>query len=203
MLLVSGATATVRQHAGHPHLGQLMRPGNGNVPTLPYWAADNGAFTGFDADAFIAMLGRLPRTAKWVAAPDVVGDWRATEVLFAEWSPRIRELGFPVAYVLQDGCERIPDADCLFVGGTTDYKLSRQAATWMREAKRRGMLVHVGRVNSVRRMRWAYDNGADSIDGTSVSMFPDRWLLWTLRHMQALHSQLSIPALDGVKARAA
>lgn len=192
MLLVSGATATVRLHAGHPHLGQLMRPGNGNVPTLPYWAADNGAFSGFDAPSFVAMLERLPRTAKWVAAPDVVSDWHATEALFAEWAPRIRELGFPVAYVLQDGCERVPVADCLFVGGSTAYKLSRDAAAWMREAKRRGMLVHVGRVNSLKRLRWARDNGADSVDGTQVSMFPDRWMKWTLEALEWLGAQQTL-----------
>lgn len=189
MLLVSGATATVRKYAGHPHLGQLMRPGNGNVPTLDYWAADNGAFSGFDAPAFLAMLARLPRTAQWVAAPDVVGEWRATAALFDEWAPRIRELGFRVAYVLQDGCEEVPAADCLFVGGSTRYKLSRESAAWMAEAKHRGMLVHVGRVNSVKRMRWASDHGADSVDGTQVSMFPDRWVPWTLEALAWLDAQ--------------
>lgn len=189
MLLVSGATRTVARFAGHPHLGQLMRPGNGNIPTLDYWAADNGAFSGFDAKAFLVMLARLPRTAQWVAAPDVVGDWRATAALFDEWAPRVRELGFRVAYVLQDGCEHVPEADCLFVGGSTRYKLSSESAAWMFEAKRRGMLAHVGRVNSVRRLRWCYDNGADSVDGTQVSMFPDTWLPWTLRKLETLHSQ--------------
>lgn len=189
MLLVSGATATVRQYAGHPHLGQLMRPGNGNVPTLDYWAADNGAFSGFDAAAFIAMLARLPRTARWVAAPDVVGDWRATAALFDEWAPRIRDLGYPVAYVLQDGCEHVPDADCLFIGGSTRYKLSSKAVAWITEAKRRGMLVHVGRVNSLKRMRWAHDNGVDSVDGTRVSMFADVWLKWTLDALSWLDAQ--------------
>lgn len=182
MLLVSGATKTVAKHADHPNLGQLMRPGNGNVPTLDYWAADNGAFCGFDADGFLGMLERLSPMAKWVAAPDVVGDWRATTRCFEEWEPKIRELGFSVAYVLQDGCQEVPWAriECLFVGGTTEYKLSAESAAWIAQAKERDKLVHVGRVNSVKRMRWCFDRGVDSIDGTQVSMFPGIWLFWTL-----------------------
>lgn len=188
MLLVSGATKTVARYAGHPNLGQLMRPGNGNKPTLPIWAADNGAFSGFDATAFLAMLERLPRSAQWVAAPDAVADWRATAALFDEWEPRIRALGFRVAYVLQDGAESVPweRLDCLFIGGSTRYKLSQAAARWMAEAKRRGKWVHVGRVNSIRRLRWCLDYGADSVDGTQASMFPDTWLPWTLRAIEDL-----------------
>ncbi len=53
----------------------------------------------------------------------------------------------------------------------------------MTEAKDRGKQVHVGRVNSARRLRWARDHGADSADGTYVGFGPDvnlpkvtRWL---------------------------
>lgn len=194
MLLVSGATKTMARFRGHPYLGELMRPGNGNRPSFPVWAADNGAFAGFDEAAFLAMLGRFSPAAAWVAAPDVVADAVATSTLFDEWEPRIRALGYRVAFVLQDGCAEVPwdRMECLFVGGSTSYKLSRAAARWMREAKARDKWVHVGRVNSVRRLRWCYDHGADSVDGTQVSMFPDRWLPWTLAALERLHAQTTL-----------
>src|SRR3990170_3952348 len=124
MLLVSGATRTVAKHAGHPCLGQLMRPGNGNRPTLPHFAADNGAFSGFKIDEFLTMLRWLPPRTSWVAAPDAVADWKTTAALFDEWEPKIRDFNLPVAFVLQDGCPDVPWSriDCLFVGGSTEYK---------------------------------------------------------------------------------
>jgi hypothetical protein len=152
---------------------------------------------GFDAALYLDMLRRLPRTAQWIAAPDVVGDWRGTAALFLQWAPRIRQLGFPVAYVLQDGCEELPECECVFVGGSTRYKLSRESAEWMAEARRRGMLVHVGRVNTLRRLRWAADHGADSVDGTQVSMFPDRWIPWTLEALEWLSAQTTMHKITG------
>ena len=43
----------------------------------------------------------------------------------------------------------------------------------MRAAKRAGKWIHVGRVNSERRIRWAASLGADSIDGTGWAVWRD------------------------------
>jgi hypothetical protein len=61
------------------------------------WAADNGAFTGFDAAAFASLLGRVAGKpgCLFVACPDVVGDARATLALFDIWQPVLKAVGVP------------------------------------------------------------------------------------------------------------
>src|SRR5262245_50471044 len=149
-LLVSGASDTVRRHRDSPHLGILVVPGAGNslasvsATGLP-WAADNAAFSGFDAGAFCGMLGRIAGKpgCRFVACPDVVGDAAATLVLFARWMPVLRAVGLPAALVGQDGAENLslPWADmrALFLGGSTEWKLGPGAACLAAEAKRRGL----------------------------------------------------------------
>lgn len=198
-ILVSGGTATVSRLAGeYPgHLGHLVTPANGNRPDtlaatgLPI-GADNGAFSGFDAVAFTRLLDRWAGVRLlWVCCPDVVGDAAATLALFPEWSGVIRGRGQPVAYVLQDGQEELPlpVADCYFVGGSTEWKLSRHAARLVAEGKRRGAWCHMGRVNTLKRLRIAYDMGCDSVDGKSWNVFGDRYLRWGLDYCQSLEQQ--------------
>lgn len=186
MLLVSGATRTVERHREHPFLGRLLRPGNGNGPDDLPWAIDNGAYAGFDEAAWWKLVSGLQGSpgCLWVVAPDVVADAPATMALYEIWEPRIRSLGFPVAFVAQDGqtADSVPwdRLDCLFIGGTTEFKMGPVARDLAWQAKAKGKLVHMGRVNSKRRMRYAYDIGCDSVDGTSFSRFPDRWIHWGL-----------------------
>lgn len=192
MLLVSGATKTMAR-VRDPRLGRLLRPGNGNRPDELPWAADNGAYSGFDSKAFLRMLERYQGApgCLWVAAPDVVGDADATLALFREWEPRIHAGGWPVAFVAQDGLVDPPwdSFECLFVGGSTDYKLGREARHVVVEAKRRGKLAHMGRVNTVRRFRYAHEIGCDSFDGTQFSRFPDRWIPWALEWLDTITPQ--------------
>ena len=144
-----------------------------------YIAMDNFAFTGLDPVAFRQMLLAFSPSAesiKWVAVPDVVGDWAKTRRSFWGWSDRIRSLGYSLAYVLQDGQlpEEIPwsDISAVFLGGTTEYKLSEDALTLCRKAKQfRGKMVHIGRVNSVLRIS-RFVGIADSFDGMTFSRFP-------------------------------
>jgi hypothetical protein len=191
MLLVSGATKTVAR-ISDARLGALLRPGNGNRPGAKPWAIDNGAYAGFDEAAFLRLLEQCqPRAAEclWVAAPDVVGDAQATQALFDVWEPRLRALGFRVAFVAQDaqGLDAPWDRiDCLFVGGTNAYKLSPESRELARRAKARGKLVHVGRVNTLSRLKVLYNIDADSFDGTACSRWPDFQIPKTLRWMDRL-----------------
>ena len=104
-----------------------------------------------------------------------MGNARATLRRFRVWGPIIQGHGFPVALVLQDGQESLPvpwsDLDAVFVGGTTAWKLGYAAHTLVQEATQRGKLVHMGRVNSLVRMRLAARWGCDSVDGSGFS----RW----------------------------
>lgn len=199
MLLVSGATATLRR-IRDPHLGRLLRPGNGNRPDDLPWAADNGAFSGFDPRAFAALLDAIAGHpgCLWAAAPDVVASSDGTDALFAEWEPRIHALGLPVAYVGQDGLRSPPweSLECLFIGGSTEWKLGRTAEVLSREARRRGKLVHVGRVNTRRRFRAAMIIGADSVDGTAFSRFPDTQIPRALAWLREMEPQCILPYVE-------
>ena len=89
----------------------------------------------------------------------------------------IRGLGFKAAFVIQDG--ETPDQirwnelDAIFIGGSTEWKLGSIAADIASEAKKRGKWVHMGRVNSFKRMRLAAAIGCDSVDGTYLAFEPD------------------------------
>jgi hypothetical protein len=61
----------------------------------------------------------------------------------------------------------------LFIGGSTAYKESAEARSLCGYAKAQGKWVHWGRVNGKRRYELALKAGADSIDGTGFSMYPD------------------------------
>lgn len=176
ILLVSGATSYPRG----ANVGHLVVPKQWNrnlVLTPGMWAMDNGAFSGFDAGAFMRMLEAYHDQpgCLFVTAPDVVSDAAATFALWPFWSRLIRGLGHTPAWVAQDGLtpDLMPrDVGAVFVGGSTAFKESDQARRLCEFAKSRGLWVHWGRVNSKRRYEMAALSGADSIDGTGFSMFP-------------------------------
>jgi hypothetical protein len=108
----------------------------------------------------------------------VLGDAAATIARSAPFVYRIRAwFGLPVALVAQDGLEHLdvpwPWFDVLFIGGSTAWKLGPAARALTAEAKARGKRVHMGRVNSLRRLRYADAIGCDSADGTIIAWAPD------------------------------
>lgn len=165
-------------------LGMIRTPKQGNrIPDNVIWAADNGCFgKGYPGDdAWWLWLkshtaDQISRCA-FAVAPDVVGDAAATWERSAPWLPKIRALGYPVAYVAQNGLENLTVHwelfDVLFVGGDTDWKLGPDARALVVEARRRGLPVHMGRVNSGRRVRYAASIGCTSVDGTYITFGPD------------------------------
>lgn len=188
-LLVSGSTASVRKWLPKSggKLGVLLTPANGNsVESILKldcdWAADNGCFGGLDEQAFLGMLDAIqgkPRL-QWVTCPDVVAWSRFTRQLFEEWAPELESRALPIAYVLQDG-ETISGVPwdritAVFVGGSTKFKIGHDAKALVCEAKQRGKLVHMGRVNSESRLLLAKSWGCDSVDGTSMSCFGETYI---------------------------
>lgn len=160
-------------------------------PSGVTWCADNGCFgKGYPGDAeWFAWLQRNAAdaaTCAFATAPDVVGDAQATLDRSRPWLPRIRALGYPAALVAQDGLEalQVPweEFDVLFIGGTTGWKLGMHARHLIRRAKNHGKRIHMGRVNSARRYRYAEHTGCDSVDGTFLTFGPDtnlpRLLAW-------------------------
>lgn len=194
LLLVSGATGYPRDAA----VGHLIVPGQWNrITSLDLQpgrvAFDNGCFKGLDEGAFVRMLerfsglggrtkgngcdGTTPAGVLFAAAPDKVGDAAWTLERWPFWSRLIRGVGFPPAFVAQDGIrvEDVPwdELGALFIGGYDRFKDGDEARTLIGYAKARGVWVHVGRVNGQRRYNRMKDYGADSIDGSGFSMYPD------------------------------
>jgi hypothetical protein len=105
------------------------------------------------------------------------------------WLEEIGRIPFPLAFVLQNGCHEseVPwgAIDAVFVGGDNRFKL-RQSAGLIEAAKSRGKAVHIGRVNTLRRLRYAYDLGADTVDGTAYSMYPEAHLPTALSFVRGL-----------------
>lgn len=163
-------------------IGLLRTPANGyRLDDVAVWAMDNGCYTdSYPGDeAYLALLDQLePHRDRclFVAVPDVVGDARATLDLFTPMAERIRARGWPTALVGQDGMERliIPWhlVDWVFIGGSTEWKLSPEANHLIRRAKGQGKRVHVGRVNSARRFARFASLGCDTADGTKLAFGP-------------------------------
>lgn len=176
------STPEIRQAMRDGLLDCMTTPGQGNkIPEGAWWCADNGCFgKNYPGDdewwRWVQTKGPRDR-CRFVVAPDVVGDAAATMQRSLPWLPKIRELGVPAAFVAQDGLEYLAvpweEFDVLFIGGTTDWKLGAAVRVLVAEAKRRGKWVHMGRVNSGRRMRHAQVIGCDSSDGTYLSFGPE------------------------------
>lgn len=158
------------------------------------WMMDNNEFAGdFDAHKWLSALIRyLPyrSTCLGISVRDKVGDALETLRRFAQYHTIVRDLGYPVAFVTQDGVspEFAPWQyfDVLFVGGTDAHKLGAEALAMIAEAKRQGKHVHVGRVNSASRIRQFWM--ADSVDGTGLNMDTgEQRLIRVEEYVSAIH----------------
>lgn len=205
IVLVSGATATLRTMPRDAPLGHLITPRSGNdlrviAATGRPWAFDNGCFTGLDTPRLLRLLSQVATVQRdptlrrpwWGVVPDVLGDAVTTLELWHEWLPVYRDYRIPPAFVAQDDAEQtdIPwhELACLFIGGSTAYKESHAVQALIAEATQRGTWVHVGRVNTFRRLALFSGTGVHSVDGTTFSMFPDTYIpTWArrLRNPQA------------------
>lgn len=185
MLYLSGTkNPAIAEDLANGTMGLLATPATGYaLGNVHVWALDNGAYTGrYPGDeAYLHLLARLEPHREhclFVAAPDIVADAAGTLARFTEMGPRITAAGWPVALVAQDGLtpEDVPwhQLGWLFIGGSTQWKLSAAVVALIRRAQQEGVKIHVGRVNSARRyMRFA-SLGCDSADGTFIAYGPDR-----------------------------
>jgi hypothetical protein len=148
---------------------------------FPY-ALDNGAWSAFqqgrpfDVDQFVKALDLMGVGADFVVVPDSVEDREETLKMAETWLPRLDDYGHRRLLAVQDGMtgECVapwlgPDVG-IFVGGSTGWK-ERTMAEWGRVARRRGCWLHVGRVNTRRRLALCKFAGADSFDGSGPSKF--------------------------------
>lgn len=196
------STPKVRDAMTRGLIGCIETPkqGKNRAPVGAVWCADNGCFgKGYPGDeGWWRWLTEHPgrELCSFAVAPDVVGDAAATMERSLPWLRQIRALGIPAAFVAQDGLEdmAVPwdEFDILFIGGSTEWKLDRHARRIAAEAKLRGKRVHMGRVNSLRRMRYASAIGCDSVDGTYVAFGPDVNLPTVLGWVRDVTEQITL-----------
>jgi hypothetical protein len=178
-------------------LGMIDTPAQGNrlVPGVR-WCADNGRFgNGWPGYyRWARWLGRHPREGcAFAVAPDVPFDAASTLRLFGPASRLIRRMGFPVALAAQNGIEHLAvpwdDLDVVFLGGDDEWKDGPHARSLTAQARARGVPVHMGRVNTLRRLRYAACIGCGSADGTYLARGPDKNLPSLLAWLREVNHQ--------------
>lgn len=179
----SGPEVSAAMSAGE--FGCMTTPAQGNaLPDGCLWAADNGKFgKGWPGPEawFLWLKDTVERydaeRCLFAVAPDQPFDAAGTLHESRPWLPLIRDLGIPAAFAAQDGCEHgllsgWDEFDVLFLAGTTEWKVGQVALSLSWEAKSRGKRVHMGRVNSRKRLRTAESFGCDTADGTYFAFGP-------------------------------
>lgn len=181
--------------------GYLLTPsqagGDGKALHGYRWALDNECFSQgdkFNFDKYLSLCCKamaLPGECLWATVPDVVANADETARRWQRYAPAMRGIGLPLAYVAQDGMTALPgvDFDCLFIGGSTEWKLGATATRLICEAKQAGKWVHMGRVNSTKRLLHALKVGVDSVDGTRLTRAPQREIRWLLPALRAATGQ--------------
>lgn len=173
--------ATVLQRADPALWGLIATPlrRGATVPKGFLWMADNGCFSGrWSEGEWLSWLDRMAihqQSCVMVTLPDVVGDAVATLAQFRHYLPIVRQRNWQVGLVAQDGLESLTwpeDYDALFIGGSTEWKLSDAADWCIKRAKAAGKWTHVGRVNGGKRIRHFKLIGVNSVDGTSICFNP-------------------------------
>lgn len=159
-----GATQQAKVSSGE-YAGWLASPQTWGVPSGikngDAWAGDNSCFTdAWTEELFIAWLQMMQpymETCLFIVAPDVLGSWYDTWNRWHIWQPKIKQMGFPVAYVGQDdqGIDQVPwdTMDAYFVGGTDDWKDSADSLALVTLCRRDSIRVHLGRGNTRPRLQ--------------------------------------------------
>jgi len=188
MIAYASRTGTRRNLAALRAAGwRLMISARGPLRTEGFrYALDNGAWTSFQrgepfhAAAFELALARVGADADWIVLPDIVMGGLPSLRFSRTWLQKLRQRRslrdktFLIAVQNGMGVQHVrrlvgPRAG-IFVGGDTAWKLATMR-TWARLAHAHGAICHVGRVNSVRRIRLCAAAGIDSFDGSGVSRF--------------------------------
>lgn len=167
-------------------LGCIVTPKQRNIVQYSEWdvIADNGCFgdgPDWSHRRWFDWLLDLPRSVRFVVAPDVFhpdGSPCHDETLerWRTYGPLIERHGFTPAFVCQAGATMatVPDAPVLFLGGDDRWKEGSDAESITRSAVDQGRHVHMGRVNTWRRLQIAHAWGCQSVDGTTLTYGPDR-----------------------------
>lgn len=192
LYFVTGTSDVALRLVASGVFGYMSQPRSNPPPPAGVWAFDNGCVikgpTGvpvpnpkWSPERWLSRLEEYIEHADrclFAVLPDVVCDHRATLARSLPWAGRVRDLGYPTALALQNGAEDDPaipwDAfDVAFLAGDNPFKLGQPGHRLAVRAHDAGKWVHMGRVNSAKRLRRAAVMGCQSADGTFLSIAPD------------------------------
>lgn len=160
----------------------VVPPDGMRTEGFPHYAIDNGAWGSFqqgtpwDEDVFVEALRVLGRGADWVVLPDIVEGGLASLERSLSWVARCRKYCSLVLLPVQDGMTlddvrpHVGERVGLFVGGSSEWKV-KTIPLWGRFAQAEDLWLHVGRVNSAKRIKSCTLAGVTSVDGTSPSRY--------------------------------
>jgi hypothetical protein len=183
MIAYASRTGTRKNLEGLRRAGwRLMVSAKGVLRSEGFrYALDNGAWWAFnnqcefDAAAFLAAFDLLGEGADFVVLPDIVAGGERSLAFSMSWAHRL-DRSCPQLLAVQDGMTVEMVAPCIgpgrgiFVGGSDEFK-ETTLATWGDLARQREAYLHVGRVNTCRRIYLCEAAGADSFDGSGPSRF--------------------------------
>jgi hypothetical protein len=151
------------------------------------WFYDNGAYVDFQAGSEFGanqFMRDLRAIRSWtdskmmvepdfIVIPDKVAAGAASLQFSLEWMEVCKGAEAPLYLAVQDEMNGDEAMDVvrryrlqgLFVGGTLDWKIST-APYWLNLAREAGVKLHIGRVGTADRVKWARMIGADSIDSS-------------------------------------
>lgn len=167
------------------------------------YALDNGAWSAFaqgkpfDVRAFEFALRRFGAKADWTVLPDIVAGGAPSLEMSLKWMRTVLNESPRALLAVQNG---ITPEDVrpflgprvgIFVGGDTAWKLGT-LSDWGHLAAQVGCWLHVGRVNTARRIFSCARAEATSFDGTSASRYAV-----TLPRLDNARRQLSLLSFKG------
>ena len=148
---------------------------------FPY-ALDNGAWhayqhgTPWNERTFTTALRALGADADWTVLPDLVAGGLPSLELSLRWMQRVLDASPAALLAVQDGMTAedvrpfLGQRVGIFVGGSTAWK-EQTMGQWGALGRQVGCWVHVGRVNTARRLHRCALAGVTSFDGSSVSRY--------------------------------
>lgn len=202
------------------NLDAIMRAGwrliltpDASEPWILRYAIDNGAWGAFSRGepwnpaGFEQLVAERGRLADFIVAPDIVCGGLPSLDLSVSWLPRLLDVATGICQrvliPVQNGMEPadlvglIGPRVGLFVGGDTAWKEATMASWGALCATRRAYL-HVGRVNTRRRISLCAAAGVSSFDGTSVTRYSCNLPMLDDQVRQAAMFAPSFPELPGV-----
>lgn len=158
-------------------------------PRRTPWFYDNGAFKDwnagkpFDEVKFKSDIDKIKVydgvKPDFIVVPDILGGGLESLQRSLEWADKLNGIA-PLALAVQDGISpsdliNVNQFQVIFVGGSVKWKINT-GGEWVKYAHSNGLICHIGRVGPSKRVEWAFEIEADSIDSC--------WPLWTKERLR-------------------